>query len=62
MLELPDIAAYMSALEPRIVGQSIQIRLVSPFLLRSSAAAFSVNVKATIFEGLPEIRSLPGFR
>jgi formamidopyrimidine-DNA glycosylase len=34
--ELPDIAAYIRALEARIVGQPIQrIRLSSPFLLRS---------------------------
>jgi hypothetical protein len=36
MPELPDIAAYISALEPRIVNQPIQgIRLSSLFLLRS---------------------------
>jgi len=36
MPELPDIAAYISALEPRIVGQPIQhIRLANPFLLRT---------------------------
>src|SRR5271168_501044 len=37
MPELPDIAAYISALEPRIVGQRIeQMRLASPFLLRTA--------------------------
>jgi formamidopyrimidine-DNA glycosylase len=37
MPELPDIAAYISALEPRIVAQPIQqIRLASPFLLRTT--------------------------
>jgi formamidopyrimidine-DNA glycosylase len=37
MPELPDIAAYISALESRIVGQPIQqIRLASPFLLRTA--------------------------
>jgi len=37
MPELPDIAAYISALEPRILGQPItQIRLASPFLLRTA--------------------------
>ena len=37
MPELPDIAAYITALEPRIVGQPIeQIRIVSPFLLRTA--------------------------
>ena len=36
MPELPDIAAYISALESRIIGQALQrIRLASPFLLRS---------------------------
>src|SRR6202167_1942494 len=36
MPELPDIAAYISALESRIVGQPIErIRLSSPFLLRT---------------------------
>src|SRR5271169_1814261 len=37
MPELPDIAAYITALEPRIVGQPLkQIRLASPFLLRTA--------------------------
>ena len=36
MPELPDIAAYITALEPRIVGEQIeQVRLASPFLLRT---------------------------
>jgi formamidopyrimidine-DNA glycosylase len=36
MPELPDIAAYLVALEPRIVGQPlVSLRLASPFLLRS---------------------------
>ncbi|MGB8985642.1 MAG: DNA-formamidopyrimidine glycosylase family protein [Candidatus Sulfotelmatobacter sp.] len=36
MPELPDVAAYIGALESRIVGQPIeQIRLASPFLLRT---------------------------
>ena len=36
MPELPDIAAYISALESRILGRPLQrIRLASPFLLRS---------------------------
>ncbi len=34
--ELPDISAYISALEPRIVRQPLErIRLASPFLLRT---------------------------
>jgi len=37
MPELPDIAAYLSALEPRIVGQPLErVRLRSPFLLRTA--------------------------
>ena len=36
MPELPDIAAYITALQPRIVSQPItQVRLASPFLLRT---------------------------
>src|SRR6202047_1287852 len=36
MPELPDLAAYISALERRIVGQPIEhVRLASPFLLRT---------------------------
>ena len=36
MPELPDIAAYISALEARIVGESLErVRLASPFLLRT---------------------------
>jgi formamidopyrimidine-DNA glycosylase len=36
--ELPDIAAYLTALEPRVVGQPLEhIRIASPFLLRSAA-------------------------
>ena len=36
MPELPDISAYITALESRIVGQSLsRIRLASPFLLRT---------------------------
>lgn len=36
MPELPDITVYLEALEPRIVGQSLEgTRIVSPFLLRT---------------------------
>ncbi len=36
MPELPDIAAYIGALEPRIVGQPlVRVRLANPFLLRT---------------------------
>lgn len=34
--ELPDIAAYLAALEPRMIGQPLErVRLASPFLLRT---------------------------
>lgn len=37
MPELPDILAYMSALQSRIVGQRLQrVRIQSPFLLRTA--------------------------
>lgn len=36
MPELPDIAAYIRALESRVIGQPIKrVRLTSPFLLRT---------------------------
>jgi len=38
MPELPDISAYLSALQERIVGQRLErVRLNSPFLLRTAA-------------------------
>src|SRR5467141_2042343 len=37
MPELPDIAAYITALDPRIVAQPVvRVRLASPFLLRTA--------------------------
>jgi formamidopyrimidine-DNA glycosylase len=37
MPELPDIAAYISALEPRIIGQPLEhVRIASAFLLRTA--------------------------
>jgi formamidopyrimidine-DNA glycosylase len=42
MPELPDIAAYISALEARIVAQPIErVRLASPFLLRTAQPPIS---------------------
>ncbi len=36
MPELPDVAAYVAALEPRVVGRRlVRLRIRSPFLLRS---------------------------
>jgi formamidopyrimidine-DNA glycosylase len=37
MPELPDITAYLTALEPRVVGQPLEhLRIASPLLLRTS--------------------------
>src|ERR1700729_4397644 len=37
MPELPDITAYLSALEPRILGQPLEhVRIASAFLLRTA--------------------------
>jgi len=37
MPELPDISAYISALEPRVLGQRLEkVRIASPFLLRTA--------------------------
>jgi formamidopyrimidine-DNA glycosylase len=42
MPELPDISAYLSALQERIVGQPLQrVRLASAFLLRTAAPPIS---------------------
>jgi formamidopyrimidine-DNA glycosylase len=40
MPELPDIAAYITAPEPRVMGLPLEgVRLVSPFLLRTTTPA-----------------------
>jgi formamidopyrimidine-DNA glycosylase len=42
MPELPDITAYLTALESRIVGQRLErVRLASPFLLRTAQPPIS---------------------
>ncbi len=42
MPELPDIAAYLIAMEPRIVGQPMQrVRVSTPFLLRTAQPALT---------------------
>jgi formamidopyrimidine-DNA glycosylase len=43
MPELPDIAAYLSALGPRVLGQRLEgVRLASPFLLRTAQPPLSL--------------------
>jgi formamidopyrimidine-DNA glycosylase len=51
MPELPDIAAYISALEPRIVGQKLeQVRVASAFLLRTVQPPLSSAEGRTVRE------------
>jgi len=55
MPELPDIAAYITALEPRIVGQRLErVRLGSPFLLRSVQPPLS-SVDGRVVESLRRV-------
>ena len=43
MPELPDVSAYLAALEPRIVGRPLLgVRLASPFLLRTAQPPLSL--------------------
>jgi formamidopyrimidine-DNA glycosylase len=49
--ELPDISAYLIALESRIVGlQLTRVRLASPFLLRTADPPLSVAENQTVRE------------
>jgi formamidopyrimidine-DNA glycosylase len=49
--ELPDIAAYISALEPRIVGQTLEhVRLTNVFLLRTADPPISAVEGRTVRE------------
>lgn len=51
MPELPDIAAYISALEPRVVRQTLQrIRIQSAFLLRTAEPPISAAEGRTVQE------------
>jgi formamidopyrimidine-DNA glycosylase len=51
MPELPDISAYLSALQERIVGQPLQrLRLGSPFLLRTAVPPISEAVGHQVTE------------
>jgi formamidopyrimidine-DNA glycosylase len=55
MPELPDIAAYISALEPRVAGQQIaRVRLASPFLLRTVQPPIA-NVEGRVVRELRRI-------
>src|SRR5208282_3337671 len=51
MPELPDIAAYITALEQRILGQPLlRVRLASPFLLRTADPPVSAAEGKTVRE------------
>lgn len=52
MPELPDISAYITALEPRIIGEALQhVRFGSPFLLRTAQPPLA-EVEGKIVEQL----------
>ncbi|MBI4874341.1 MAG: formamidopyrimidine-DNA glycosylase [Acidobacteria bacterium] len=51
MPELPDIAAYLDALEPRVMGRPLErVRLASPFLLRTTRPAVAEVEGRTVRE------------
>jgi formamidopyrimidine-DNA glycosylase len=51
MPELPDISAYITALEPRIVGQPLErVRLQSAFLLRTAQPPLADAEGRTVWE------------
>jgi len=51
MPELPDVAIYIEALEKRILGQRLEnLRIVSPFLLRSVEPPVSSAIGKTVVE------------
>jgi formamidopyrimidine-DNA glycosylase len=51
MPELPDIAAYITALEPRVMGLPLErVRLASPFLPRTTTPALSEAAGRTVRE------------
>ena len=55
MPELPDIAAYICALEPRIIGHPLErVRLASPFLLRTTKPPLA-NVEGRVVRELRRI-------
>ena len=51
MPELPDIAAYITALEPRVMGLPLErVRLANPFLLRTTTPPLSEAEGRTVRE------------
>ena len=55
MPELPDITAYLTALEPRVVGQPLEhIRIASPLLLRTAVPPIA-SIEGRIVQSLRRI-------
>lgn len=51
MPELPDITAYLAALEPRVLGHTLEhIRIASPFLLRTANPPLAAAEGKTVRE------------
>ncbi|HTZ55357.1 MAG TPA: DNA-formamidopyrimidine glycosylase family protein [Candidatus Acidoferrum sp.] len=51
MPELPDIRAYIHALEPRILGQRLEaVRVATPFLLRTAEPPLGAAAGSTVCE------------
>jgi formamidopyrimidine-DNA glycosylase len=51
MPELPDVAAYIAALEPRVMGLPLErVRVASPFLLRTTKPALAEAEGRTVRE------------
>jgi formamidopyrimidine-DNA glycosylase len=62
MPELPDIAAYISALEPRIIGQPLEhVRLASAFLLRTAQPPIA-DVEGQVVRELRRVGKRVAFR
>jgi formamidopyrimidine-DNA glycosylase len=62
MPELPDISAYINALEPRVVGQPLEhVRLASAFLLRTAQPPLA-NAEGHVVRELRRIGKRIAFR
>lgn len=59
MPELPDAAAYVAALEPRVAGRPLErVRLASPFLLRTTTPELP-EVEGRVVRAAPDDRRPP---
>ena len=56
MPELPDIAAYITALEPRILGHRLErVRIASPFLLRTAEPPIAADFQQALTARRPSL-------